>query len=248
VINKNKKNKDFIIIIPARLNSKRLTKKLLRRICNVPMIIRVARAAKEINFADVLVATDSIQILNLCKKNNFKTLLTPSSLKSGTDRVHAAYKILQRNYKLIINLQGDLPLFEKNMFDKVVDLFKDSKTDIGSAVCGLEKDEYKDTNVVKAKAQLNKKGEGFATNFCRKIKNSEGYYHHIGVYVYKPSVLEKFIKLQPTKNEYDLKLEQMRAIDNNINIKVVRIENNPPSVDTFEDLQKIRLLFKKKKY
>ena len=69
----------------------------------------------------------------------------------------------------------------------------------------------------------------------------------IGVYVYKPSVLEKFIKLQPTKNEYDLKeLEQMRAIDNNINIKVVRIENNPRSVDTFEDLQKIRLLFKKK--
>ena len=60
------------------------------------------------------------------------------------------------------------------MFDKVADLFKDSKTDIGSAVCGLEKDEYKDTNVAKAKAQLNKKGEGFATNFCRKIKNSDG--------------------------------------------------------------------------
>ena len=56
------------------------------------MIIRVARAAEEINFADVLVATDSVQILNLCKENNFKTLLTPSSLKSGTDRVHAAYK------------------------------------------------------------------------------------------------------------------------------------------------------------
>ncbi len=248
MINKNKKNKDLIIIIPARLNSKRLTKKLLRRICNVPMIIKVARAAEEMNFADVLVATDSVQILNLCKENNFKTLLTPSSLKSGTDRVHAAYKILKKDYKLIINLQGDLPLFEKTMFDKVVNLFNDNKTDIGSAVCGLEKEEFKDTNVVKAKVKLNKKGEGFATDFCRKIKNIDGYYHHIGVYVYKPDVLEKFIKLQPTKNEEDLKLEQMRAIDNNMNIKVVRVENNPPSIDTLEDLQKIRLLFKKKKY
>ena len=82
--------------------------------------------------------------------------------------------------------------------------------------------------------------------FVEKLKNIDGYYHHIGVYVYKPDVLEKFIKLQPTKNEDDLKLEQMRAIDNNMNIKVVKIENNPPSVDTLADLQKIRLLFKKK--
>ena len=82
--------------------------------------------------------------------------------------------------------------------------------------------------------------------FAEKIKNIDGYYHHIGVYVYKPDVLEKFIKLQPTKNEDDLKLEQMRAIDNNMNIKVVKIENNPPSVDTLADLQKLDCFLRKK--
>ena len=243
----NKKNKSLLIIIPARLDSTRLSKKLIRKISGVPMILRVAQSAINTNLGDVIVATDSKQIQNLCKKQKVDSIITPTDIKSGTDRVYYAYEKLRKKYDLIINLQGDLPIFTKEILEKTVSLFDDKKTEIGSAVCDLHTSERKDKNVVKARVSLDRKNEGFAIDFCRKIKNKDFFYHHIGLYVYSHESLKKFVKLSQSENEIKRKLEQMRAMDNNIKIKLVKVKEIPPSVDTLEDLKKIRLLFRKNK-
>ena len=243
----NKKNKSLLIIIPARLDSTRLSKKLIRKISGVPMILRVAQSATNTNLGDVIVATDSKQIHNLCQKQNVDSIITPTDIKSGTDRVYYAYEKLKKKYDLIVNLQGDLPIFNLEVLKKTVNLFNDKKTEIGSAICDLHTGEFKDKNIVKAKVILDSNNEGFAIDFCRIIENKEFFYHHIGLYIYSHDSLKKFIKLSQSENEIKRKLEQMRAMDNNMKIKLVKVKEIPPSVDTLEDLKKIRLLFRKNK-
>lgn len=243
-INRKLKKENLVIIIPARLKSERLSEKLLRKINNVPMILRVAKSAINYKLGDVYVATDSKKIFNLCKKSHVNSVMTQANIKSGTDRVFSAYKALNKKYDFIVNLQGDLPIFKKELIEKTVNLFFDDKTDIASAVCNLENSEIRDTNIVKANVILDEKNEGFAKDFVRVIKSKKNFYHHIGLYTYTPISLEKYVNLKQTFNEINRSLEQMRAIDNKMKIKVVKLKNNPPSVDTMEDLKKIRLLFK----
>jgi len=246
VINKIKKNHKIIIIIPARLRSSRLSKKLLRIIHGKPMIQRVAENAKNLGFKNVIVATDSNEIFNLCKRTKIKVIMSIKKHESGTDRVYEAYELQTKKYDIIINLQGDLPLFDKKLFDGLIRLFDDDKVQIGTAVCNLENYEIEDENIVKAKVSL-ENNIGYVEDFKRKISSKLNYYHHIGVYAFRPKVLKKFVNLNQSNNEVKRKLEQLRAMDNNLKIKTVRIDYNPPSVDTINDLRKIRLIFKKKK-
>jgi len=244
VIKKNKKNLNLLIIIPARIGSTRLKKKLLKKIDGTSMILRVAQNALKMKLGPVLVATDSKQILDLCQRNGIRVVLTSRKHKSGTDRICEAYDLIDERFDLVVNLQGDLPYFKKELISKTVKLFCDKETDIGSAVCDLDEGEIDDLNVVKANVVLNQNDEGFAIDFTRKATNKKNFYHHIGMYVYKPNVLKKFVLLSQTKNEIDRSLEQMRAMDNGIRIKLVKLSYNPPSIDTLSDLEKIRLHFK----
>ena len=246
MINKIKKNHKIIIIIPARLKSSRLSKKLLRTIHGKPMIQRVAEHAKNLGFKDVIVATDSNEIFNLCKQTKIRVIMSLKKHESGTDRVYEAYELQKKKYDIIINLQGDLPLFDSNLLDGLIKLFDDDKVQIGTAVCNLENDEVEDENIVKAKVLL-ENNIGYVKDFKRKISSKLNYYHHIGIYAFRPNVLKKFINLNQSKNEVQRKLEQLRAMDNNLKIKTVKVDYNPPSVDTINDLRKIRLIFKKNK-
>ncbi len=245
MINKNKKLPRIVIIIPARLKSSRLRKKLLRKIDSLPMIIRVAKNAKKLELGRVVVGTDSLEIFNVCKNYNVETLMTKRIHKSGTDRVYEVYSLIKEEFDLIINLQGDLPVFTKELFKKIINLFSDDLVDIGSAICDLTQNEFNDENVVKAKVKLDENNTGFAKDFNRTFEHKENLYHHIGIYVYRPSVLRKIVNLSQTKKEQNRRLEQMRAMDNNFKIKLVKIPYLPPSVDTENDLKKIRLHFKK---
>ena len=166
--------------------------------------------------------------------------------ESGTDRVYEAYELQKKKYDIIINLQGDLPLFDRNLLEGLIKLFDDDKVQIGTAVCNLENDEVEDENIVKAKVLL-ENNIGYVKDFKRKISSKLNYYHHIGVYAFRPKVLKKFINLNQSKNEVQRRLEQLRAMDNNLKIKTVKVDYNPPSVDTINDLRKIRLIFKKNK-
>ena len=208
------------------------------------MIVRVAKNAEDLKIGKVVVGTDSLEIFNVCRNENIKTIITKRNHKSGSDRVQEVYEIMNEKFDLIVNLQGDLPVFKSDLLEKTISLFSDSSVDIGSAVCELSDEEMIDKNIVKAKANLNKDGIGVAEDFRRQIKIRKNFYHHIGIYIYKPEVLEKFVNLKQTKSEKQRMLEQMRALDNNLKIKLVKIPYNPPSVDTYEDLRKIRLIFK----
>ena len=245
MINKNKK-KRIIIIIPARLKSKRLEKKLLRRVNGLPMIIRVAKSAEELELGRVIVGTDSFEIFKLCEKNNVESMMTKTEHKSGTDRINEVYSNIKDEFDLIVNLQGDLPVFTKELFEKTIKLFLDDSVDIGSAVCDLKDAEILDRDIVKAEVHLDKRNSGFAKDFTRTpFKQNNNLYHHIGIYIYRPKILEKFVKLSQSINEKERNLEQMRAMDNSLKIKLTKVSHNPPSVDTIEDLEKIRLHFKK---
>ena len=245
---KNKNTLNTVIIIPARIDSSRLKKKLLRNISGLPMIVRVAQNAENLKMGRVIVGTDSREIYNECEKNNLETMMTKSSHKSGTDRVYEVYKILNKDFDLIINLQGDLPIFKKDLLEKTIKLFSDDSVDIGSAVCDLEDSEINDNNIVKAKVILDDYDEGFALDFMRTVDCTKNIYHHIGVYIYKPNILKEFVSVLQSKREKERNLEQMRAMDNNYKIKLLKVGHNPPSVDTIEDLKKIRLHFKKNNF
>ena len=246
MINKIKKNHKIIIIIPARLRSSRLSKKLLRKINGKPMIQRVAENVKKVGYNDVIVATDSSEIFNLCKQNKIRVTMSQKIHESGTDRVYEAYELQKKEYDIVINLQGDLPLFGRNLLNGLIRLFDDDKVQIGTAVCNLENEEIKDENIVKAKVVL-ENDIGYVTDFKRRVSSKLNYYHHIGIYAFRPKILKKFVNLHQSKNEVERKLEQLRAMDNNLKIKTVKVDYNPPSVDTINDLRKIRLIFKKNK-
>ena len=103
--------------------------------------------------------------------------MTKSSHKSGTDRVYEVYKILNKDFDLIINLQGDLPIFKKDLLEKTTKLFSDDSVDIGSAVCDLEDSEINDNNIVKARVVLDDYDEGFALDFMRTADCTKNIYH-----------------------------------------------------------------------
>ena len=245
MFNKKFKSPKTIIIIPARLKSQRLNKKLLKKIGKIPLIVRVAKNAEDLNIGRVIVGTDSKEIVRICKKNKIKCLITKQSHKSGTDRVQEVYSLIKEEFDLIINLQGDLPIFSKELIIKTVDLFSDNTVDVGSAVCNLTQDDFRDSNIVKAVVDFEKNDTGFALDFKRKLKEKKNAYQHIGIYVYRPKVLDKFVKLPQSLREKKRNLEQMRALDNNFKIKLAKVDYNPPSIDTMHDLKKIRLHFKK---
>ena len=121
---------------------------------------------------------------------------------------------------------------------------KNKNVDIGSAVCDLEQNELHDYNVVKAEVIFENKF-GYATNFMRETDHSTNLYHHIGIYAFRPNTLKKFVNLKQTKAEVSRGLEQMRALNNNMKIGLVKVSNNPVSIDSIDDLKKIRLLLRK---
>ena len=163
MINKNKKIPSIVIIIPARLESVRLRKKLLKKIDGIPMIIKVAKNAEKLDIGPVVVGTDSFEILKICKKNKVECLLTNKNHKSGTDRVYEVYKLIDTSYELIINLQGDLPIFKKELFEKMICLFEDKTVDIGSAVCKLDKCEINDTKCCQSSGKFRQKKYWYST-------------------------------------------------------------------------------------
>ena len=134
------------------------------------MIVRVAKNAENLKIGKVVVGTDSLEIFNVCRNENIKTIITKRNHKSGSDRVQEVYEIMNEKFDLIVNLQGDLPVFKSDLLEKTISLFSDSSVDIGSAVCELSDEEMIDKNIVKAKANLNKDGIGVAEDFRRQIK------------------------------------------------------------------------------
>ena len=237
--------KNTAIIIPTRLGAKRFPNKPLEKINNVPMIIHVLNRAKESKVGEVLVATPDNEIFQIVKDNGGKAFLTKENHQSGSDRVYEAYiKEIKNDVELIINLQGDMPNIKPDSISKLANLMQHNDCEIGTlASCIKNKSDITNPNVVKVNIDTALKEKKFlkAKDFFR-IKdnlNSEKTYHHIGIYAFTNIALTKYVKLARSKLEIKRNLEQMRALDNNMIIKVGLSDSAPLGVDTEEDLIKV---------
>ncbi|MFT6332776.1 MAG: 3-deoxy-manno-octulosonate cytidylyltransferase (CMP-KDO synthetase) [Lentimonas sp.] len=236
----------ILIIIPARLASTRLPNKPLADILGESMIARVWKQAKKSNLGEIIVACDCQEIVDEIEKIGGKAVITDPTLPSGTDRIFAALKSLNnyQDFEIIVNLQGDLPIIDPKIIQKAADAALNSDADIATVASSIKDlEEISNPNVVKiAISALNEEGLGNALYFSRApIPHGEGeYFHHIGIYAYKREALEKFVSMNPSNLEKRESLEQLRALENGMKIAVQIVDSHPISVDTIEDLQKVR--------
>tara|TARA_B100000029_G_scaffold282831_1_gene276693 strand:- start:885 stop:1622 length:738 start_codon:yes stop_codon:yes gene_type:complete len=237
--------KNTAIIIPSRLGAKRFPNKPLVKINEVPMIVHVLNRAKESGAEDVFVATPDNKIFQTVEQNGGKAILTRSDHTSGSDRVYEAYtKKIKNNVDLIINLQGDMPSIKPDSISKLVKFMRNNKCDIGTLASNvIDKNDVIDPNIVKVETDQILKEDAFleAKDFFRikKSLTNKKVYHHIGIYAFTNVALTKYVKFNKSKLEIERNLEQMRAMENGLIIKVGLCDSKPLGVDTEKDLANI---------
>ena len=242
-----------IILIPSRLAATRLPNKPLLKINNISIINHVYEKAKSSKIGDVFVATGDKEIFDEVRKINGKCVLTEKDHQTGTDRIFEAYKKLDiKDVDYVINLQGDEPMIDiediKNLNSNGIKY----KSEIATLACKIkDKNILNQSNIVKVitDEKISKENMSRANTFSRKIpfNYDANIYHHIGIYMYKVSILEKLVNLKQSKNEIDHRLEQLRAIDNNMKINVILANSSPIGVDTEEDFLELKKIMNYKK-
>ena len=238
-----------LVIIPSRLSATRLPGKPLLKINGKSMISHVLRKAEEANIGEVVAAEDQEIIDDV--KNGGQAILTKNYHKTGTDRIYEALqKFGSSNIDLIMNLQGDEPLMNIHDIKNLNNQMRINNSQLGTLASKiLDKGLYDNKNVVKVKTKENFDNTNFpeAVNFMRKIlEQRENIYHHLGIYCYQKETLEKFVSFNQTPNEIKNKLEQLRALDNNIKINVALAKSSPIGVDTQEDFVAIKKIMEYK--
>jgi len=244
--------KKTLILIPSRMAATRLPGKPLLKINNLSIISHVFKRAEEANIGEVVVATEDQEVLEDVLKNGGKAVLTQSDHKTGTDRVFEAYKKLDiKNVDYILNLQGDEPDINKEDIINLNNFMINQDAELGTLAAKIKDNKMLDNkNVVKVILENKLEESNFPTalNFTRDnlSADNQNIYHHIGIYSYKISVLEKFVSLEQTDNEKINKLEQLRALDNKLKINVALAKSSPIGVDTEEDYLAIKKIMEYK--
>tara|TARA_Y100000591_G_scaffold220837_1_gene192256 strand:- start:151 stop:930 length:780 start_codon:yes stop_codon:yes gene_type:complete len=240
-----------LVIIPSRLSASRLPGKPLLKINGLSMISHVFQKAIEADIGDVFVATEDQEIVDDVKNNGGQAILTSKKPKTGTDRIYEAIKKIEvKDVELIMNLQGDEPLMNiediRNLHNQMVK----TKSKMGTLASKISnQDAYNKESVVKVitKEELDFKKFPLASSFTRKSKRyDKNTYHHLGIYCYQLDTLRSFVSFTQTQNELKYKLEQFRAIDNNIGINVALANSSPVGVDTKEDFVAIKKIMEYK--
>ena len=240
-----------LVIIPSRLTAMRLPGKPLLKINGLSIISHVFKKAEEANIGEVMVATEDQEIIEDVKQNGGQAILTSNEHKTGTDRIYEAIQKLGRSdIDYVMNLQGDEPLMNiediKNLNNKMIQ----TKSKLGTLASNISDDKlYDDQNVVKVitKESLDISEFPEALDFIRKTSNvSENIYHHLGIYCYQLETLKNFVSYDQSHNEIKNKLEQLRALDNNIKINVALAKSSPIGVDTKEDFMAIKKIMEYK--
>jgi 3-deoxy-manno-octulosonate cytidylyltransferase (CMP-KDO synthetase) len=231
-------------VIPARAASSRFPNKVVAPILGKPMIQYVWEAAAQSGLERVVIATDSHEIVRVITQFGGNFELTPPDLPSGTDRV--AWVAKDAPEEIIVNIQGDEPLIDPNAIRELVSAFSDPEVEM--ATLAVEKSmgpEWSDPNIVKVKVASN----GFAEKFFREnpAGRQENFLRHIGIYAFRKPVLMRFVELPPSEGEQRYRLEQLRALENGIAIRVILLEKDTIAVDTCRDIEKVeRYLLKEK--
>ena len=207
-----------------------------------PMIVHVWRRAIEANIAPVLVACDHESIAAAIRAVGGQAVLTDPDLPSGSDRVYAALNYIDEAgaYNCVINLQGDMPVFAPNLLPEVLRCLRESEADIAT-LAALFADPAEAENPNKVKIALSRliNSDLYRAHYFSRAAIPHGTaprYHHLGIYAYRRAALARFIALPPSELEKSEKLEQLRALADNMTISVAVVDAIPIGVDTPEDL------------
>lgn len=238
------KNNSATICIPARLNSSRFPRKILEPINGKPLIIHVLDRARSTGLCECYVACCCEEVKHVVESYGGKAIVTDPELPSGTDRVFAALETFDKKPEYVINLQGDNPVFEPSILEIILDvLVRNHKVDMTTPVV-LHKtlDDFDNENTVKVVFNnMDKNIAGRALYFSRSpIPNGTTYfYSHVGIYAYRYDALTKFVNLPQSFLEKTERLEQLRAIQNDLNVWAAPVERGAISVDVRDDLRTV---------
>ena len=243
-----------LIVIPARLDSSRLPGKPLADIGGEPMIVHVWRRAREADAGRVIVAADHQDIIEAVNAAGGEAIMTRSDHKSGSDRVYEAVSSVDpdRQVEIVVNLQGDLPTLDPKLIGACIAPLEDDGPDIATLASLItDPAECQNPNVVKVIATPIGTNTGNdrldwlkALYFTRATApHGDGpLYHHIGIYAYRRSALERFVSLPQSPLEKREHLEQLRALEAGMRIDVSLVDTTPLGVDTPADLERARAL------
>lgn len=228
-----------LAVIPARLESTRLARKVLRTIAGQPMLGRVyqgVRSAKAL--ADVIVATDSQEISNLCRERGWHAHLTSASCRSGTERVREVSQSVAAD--VYINVQGDEPMARAEHINSLIELMKDPAIQVGTLKTPCAAPDINNPHAVKVVTDSTGRALYFSRATIPYDRDRAGarYYKHLGFYAYRKAALDRFVALPESSLEQSERLEQLRFLENGIPIHVAETPFDTIGVDTEEDLRR----------
>jgi 3-deoxy-manno-octulosonate cytidylyltransferase (CMP-KDO synthetase) len=230
---------NVIAVIPARLASTRLPRKMLREIAGKPLIGIVYEAVRSSPLlADVIVATDSEEILAACGKHHWAAQMTSSAHRSGTERVHEVSTRVSAD--VYINVQGDEPMVRPEQIATLVQVMEDRAAQVGTLMTPAADIDIANPNAVKVVTDLNGRALYFSRAtipFDRDATNPR-YFKHLGLYAYRKPALDRFVALGESSLEKSERLEQLRFLENGIPIHVSETPYDSVGVDTEQDLER----------
>jgi len=238
-----------VAIIPARIASTRLPRKILREICGQPMLAHVyaaARGCKEL--AEVIVATDSQEIMDLCRQNGWPARMTSAQHRSGTDRVHEAARSVAAD--VYVNVQGDEPLARPQHLEALLELMRDPQVQVGTLHTPCAAHDVSNPNAVKVVTDANGRALYFSRSaipFDRDARGDVRYFKHLGFYAYRKAALDRFCSLPESRLERSERLEQLRFLENGIDVHVAETPFDTIGVDTEDDLRRVEEILRARK-
>jgi 3-deoxy-manno-octulosonate cytidylyltransferase (CMP-KDO synthetase) len=233
-------------VIPARLGSTRLPRKVLRLIAEKPMVEWVWRAAVDSRQMDeVVVATDSEEVAGVCLERGITVAMTSPECASGSDRVYEVSR--QIDAEIYVNIQGDEPLLTPEHFGPLLGLFAQPQIQVTTICVPCPAADIANPNAVKVVMAANGRALYFSRStipFDRDTTGFMGYRKHLGLYAYRKAALEQFAALKPSPLEQIERLEQLRMLENGIDLYVAEAAGDTIGVDTEEDLQRVEAILK----
>lgn len=236
-----------IAVIPARLASTRLPRKMLREIAGTPLVGLVYQAVRSSPLlSDVIIATDSEEILSVCRQHAWNVQMTSPHHRSGTERVHEISS--RHSADVYLNVQGDEPLVCSEQISSLLRLMERPEVPVGTLMTPASALDILNPNAVKVVTDLN----GRALYFSRSTipfdrdKTHPAYCKHLGLYAYRKPALDRFVTLPESSLEKAERLEQLRFLQNGIPVFVAETPHDSIGVDTEEDLQRAVEILKKR--
>jgi 3-deoxy-manno-octulosonate cytidylyltransferase (CMP-KDO synthetase) len=228
-----------VAVIPARLASTRLPRKMLREIAGKPLVGWVYEAVRSSSLvAEVIIATDSEEILEVCHRHGWNARMTSAAHRSGTERVHEISNTIAAD--VYVNVQGDEPLIRLEQIASLLDVMKDPAVQVGTVKTPCPPEDILNPNAVKVVTAPGRRALYFsrATIPFDRDGTSPRYFKHLGLYAYRKPALDLFVSQPESILEKSERLEQLRFLENGISIYVGETPYDSVGVDTEEDLQR----------